>query len=83
MFDRTKRLLGAILVSICMVGGAGAAELTIGSRATPTIDPHFLFLTSNLAYNSHIYGFLVGIHYVSSRAFPEVPYLDIFPFITR
>lgn len=39
---------------------SNAATLTIGSRATPTIDPHFLFLTTNVAYNQHIYGLLVA-----------------------
>ena len=60
MFERIVRLCSALLVTTFITGGASAAELTIGSRATPTIDPHFLFLTSNVAYNSHIYGLLVA-----------------------
>ena len=48
MFERIVRLCSAFLVTTFIAGGASAAELTIGSRATPTIDPHFLFLTSNV-----------------------------------
>ena len=60
MFERIVRLCCAFLASTFIAVGANAGELTIGSRATPTIDPHFLFLTSNVAYNSHIYGLLVA-----------------------
>ena len=60
MFKRILRASAALVAGICMAGGASAAELTIGARATPTIDPHFLFLTSNIAYNSHLYGLLVA-----------------------
>lgn len=49
------------LVAVAFIAAsANAATLTIGARATPTIDPHFLFLTTNIAYNSHIYGLLVA-----------------------
>ena len=43
-----------------MAGSASAHELTIGSRATPTVDPRSLFLTGTVAYNSPIYGLLVA-----------------------
>jgi peptide/nickel transport system substrate-binding protein len=36
-----------------------AQDLRIGTRATPTLDPHFLFLGTNLAFHQHIYGRLV------------------------
>ena len=36
-----------------------AADLRIGAQNTPTLDPHFLLLDSNIAYNQHIYGALV------------------------
>lgn len=52
--------LGLILGSVFTSLGASAETLTIGARATPTLDPHFLFLTTNIAYNSHIYGLLVA-----------------------
>jgi peptide/nickel transport system substrate-binding protein len=40
---------------------ARAAELRIGSMGTPTLDPHFLLLDSNIAYNQHIYGALLDV----------------------
>ena len=38
-----------------------AAELKIGTQNVPTLDPHFLLLDSNIAYNQHIYGALVDM----------------------
>jgi peptide/nickel transport system substrate-binding protein len=36
-------------------GGAAAQDLTIGARAEPTIDPHFLYLATNMAYAHHVF----------------------------
>ena len=41
-------------------GYAYAADLIIGCRAEPTIDPHFLYLDTNVAFAAHIYGHLVS-----------------------
>ena len=48
-------LLAAVVFSI----SAKAAELTIGARNDPNIDPHFLYLTPNVAYGNHVFGTLV------------------------
>ncbi len=37
-----------------------AAELKIGSRAEPSLDPHFQYLSSNVGYSKHIYGALTA-----------------------
>ncbi|MFC0410354.1 ABC transporter substrate-binding protein [Roseomonas elaeocarpi] len=39
-------------------GPARAADLRIGTQNVATLDPHFLLLDSNIAYNQHIYGAL-------------------------
>ena len=41
-----------------IVQAAGAAELVIGTRTEPSIDPHYLYLVTNVAYSKHIYGTL-------------------------
>ena len=38
-----------------------AADLRIGTQNTPTLDPHFLLLDSNSAYNQPIYGALTDM----------------------
>ena len=60
MLNRIRRVCVAALAGATLASGAAAEDLTIGSAATPTIDPHFLFLTTNIAYNTHLYGFLVA-----------------------
>jgi peptide/nickel transport system substrate-binding protein len=55
-------LLKALALAAMLGGGtASAAELRIGTLATPTLDPHFLYLDSNVAYQRHIYGSLLQI----------------------
>ncbi|MBL8702162.1 MAG: ABC transporter substrate-binding protein, partial [Alphaproteobacteria bacterium] len=39
---------------------ARAADLTVGARFDPSIDPHFLYLSTNMAYAQHIYEPLVA-----------------------
>ena len=66
--------LRTVLASLIflLVGFSTSAEtLKIGARATPSIDPHFGFLTTNIAYNAHIYGFLVGKN-ENSRKVPDL-----------
>jgi len=57
-----KRLLSAACVAVTTAlatGGAAADELVIGARADPAIDPHFQWLTTNVAYSQHIFDPLV------------------------
>jgi peptide/nickel transport system substrate-binding protein len=48
----------AAVVAILAFASAEAAELRIGTRNAPSIDPHFMFVDSNVAYGYHIYGYL-------------------------
>ena len=54
--------LAMLLALGVLAGGAAiparAADLRIGTQNVPTLDPHFLLLDSNIAYNQHIYGAL-------------------------
>lgn len=59
------------LVAMLGCSAATAAELRIGMLATPTIDPHFLYLDSNIAYQRHLYGSLLQID-EESRLVPDL-----------
>ena len=59
------------VLGLILGGPALADDLTIGARAEVTMDPHYLFLDTNVAYNRHIYGSLVVR---DARAQPK-PYL--------
>ncbi len=52
-----RRLL--LAAALLAASPALAQDIRIGVRATPTLDPHFLFLDSNVAYHQHLYGRLV------------------------
>ncbi len=55
---RLARACMALL--LCIAASAAAAQtLRIASRATPAIDPHFQWLTTNEAYSRHIFDSLV------------------------
>ncbi|BBK36415.1 transporter [Allostella sp. ATCC 35155] len=49
----------ALLVAPGVTSGASAQELKIGARADPTVDPHYLYLSTNMAYSRHIFDALV------------------------
>ncbi|MCC7273005.1 MAG: ABC transporter substrate-binding protein [Alphaproteobacteria bacterium] len=55
-----KKLLGAALVAAGLTAPAAAADLTIGARFDPSLDPHFLYLSTNMAYAQHIFEPLVA-----------------------
>jgi len=48
----------AAMLGLAGAAPAGAADLRIGTQNVPVLDPHFLLLDSNIAYNQHIYGAL-------------------------
>jgi peptide/nickel transport system substrate-binding protein len=52
------RILTAAILA-WLSGVANAADLTIGTRASPAIDPHFQWLGTNEAYSRHIFDALV------------------------
>ncbi len=51
--------LGILLAMVFTFANASAEDLVIGARAEPAIDPHFSYLSTNLAYARHIFGVLV------------------------
>ena len=58
--DKPARVLGSAIVACCLAfSGAGAAGLRVGTRAAPSLDPHFLFLSTTVAYSRHIYDLIV------------------------
>jgi peptide/nickel transport system substrate-binding protein len=46
----------AALLGLAGPAALSAAELRIGTQNVAVLDPHFLLLDSNIAYNQHIYG---------------------------
>ena len=55
----TRRLAWiAPLGAFTLASALHAQTLTIGAATTPSIDPHFQFLTGNLAYHRHVFGSL-------------------------
>lgn len=55
-----KRFLLTLLFAFTLATTTRAADLTIGARFDPSIDPHFLYLSTNMAYAQHIYEPLVA-----------------------
>lgn len=53
-----KRILQAIIFGVLALAGAsaGAAELRIGVRTEPVMDPHFMWTDANVSYYIHIFG---------------------------
>jgi peptide/nickel transport system substrate-binding protein len=44
----------------CLVAGAAyAQDISIGMRTSPAVDPHYLWLSTNTAYNRHIFETLI------------------------
>ncbi|MBL8699185.1 MAG: ABC transporter substrate-binding protein, partial [Alphaproteobacteria bacterium] len=54
-----KKMLLAAAAALVLSMTARAADLTVGARFDPSIDPHFLYLSTNMAYAQHIYEPLV------------------------
>jgi len=46
------------VAAVTAASGLNAAELKIGSRAQPSLDPHFQYLTSNVGYSMQYYSAL-------------------------
>ncbi len=49
---------------------AQAQTLTIATATTPSVDPHFLFLTSNVAYAKHVFSTLTRVE--GAKVVPEL-----------
>ena len=61
LLKKSTQFWWVAFVTILVISNAGAAELIVGARAEPSIDPHFLFVDTNVAYSKHIYGTLVEL----------------------
>ncbi len=57
----------ALAASLIGAATAQSAELRIGARADPSVDPHFLYLSTNMAYSRHIFDALVDKDNTSQR----------------
>lgn len=56
-----RRALSAALLASTISTAAPATELRLGMSAVPTLDPHFLWLGSNMSYNMHLYSTLLRV----------------------
>jgi peptide/nickel transport system substrate-binding protein len=55
-----RRLIAGVVVAAGLAGTAAAADITVGARFDPSIDPHFLYLSTNMAYAQHMFEPLVA-----------------------
>lgn len=55
-----RALLAALALCAATAAPASAADLTVGARFDPSLDPHFLYLSTNMAYAQHIFEPLVA-----------------------
>ena len=68
MRSRISRAAALVLAALCIAAQpAPAADLTFGARADPSVDPHFLYLSTNMAYSRHIFDALVDKDETSQR----------------
>ncbi len=68
MRSRISRAAALVLAALCVAAQpASAAELTFGARADPSVDPHFLYLSTNMAYSRHMFDALVDKDETSQR----------------
>ena len=54
----SSRALAATLL-LASLGAAQAADLKIGTRTEPSLDPHFLYIGYNVGFSQHLYDTLV------------------------
>jgi peptide/nickel transport system substrate-binding protein len=72
MMVRRISKIGLVFLTVAFIAySAGAAEVTIGVRAEPSMDPHFLYLGTNVAFSKHLFGRLVDRD-ANSRKFPDL-----------
>jgi peptide/nickel transport system substrate-binding protein len=67
---KIKSVLAAVLV-IAGLGQARAQELTVGSQGDPSLDPHYMYIGTNVAFWRHIFGSLT-MHDDQGRAVPSL-----------
>ncbi|MEO5692505.1 MAG: ABC transporter substrate-binding protein [Usitatibacter sp.] len=54
-----KSLIVGLAVMAAVVHPAAAQSITVGVKADPTVDPHFLYLAPNIAFARHMFDRLV------------------------
>jgi peptide/nickel transport system substrate-binding protein len=56
-----RQMTGWVTAALLLLlsGAASAANLTIGARFEPTVDPHFFYVSTNIAYARHVFDPLV------------------------
>jgi peptide/nickel transport system substrate-binding protein len=56
-----RQMTGWVTAALLLLlnGAASAAGLTIGARFEPTVDPHFFYVSTNIAYARHVFDPLV------------------------
>lgn len=54
-----KAIFAAILCALVVAGTPLAADLRIGVLSEPAVDPHFLYLSTNIAFSRHMFSPLV------------------------
>ena len=54
-----KAIFAAILCVLVVAGTPLAADLRIGVLSEPAVDPHFLYLSTNIAFSRHMFSPLV------------------------
>ena len=57
-----RKLFGSMIAACALMawsGSASAQELTVATPNDPSVDPHYLYLSTNAAYARHIFGKLV------------------------
>lgn len=52
-------IMRALPVCIALAGAAAADELTVATPNDPSIDPHYLYVSTNSAYSRHVFGKLL------------------------
>lgn len=55
-----KRMIAAAFTGMLLCSVAHAQELKIGTTYNPSVDPHYLYIVPNIAFNRHLYEPLVA-----------------------
>jgi peptide/nickel transport system substrate-binding protein len=64
-------LYSALVLVFGGLTGASAQDLTVGSQGDPSLDPHYLYVGTNVAFWRHIFGSLT-MHDDQGRAVPSL-----------
>jgi peptide/nickel transport system substrate-binding protein len=59
MFKRVIQVFFCAALMVVLPYVSQAKDLTIATRATPAVDPHYQWLSTNVAYSMHIFDSLV------------------------